>query len=148
VTKTHRMHGTPTYRTWRAMKSRCLNPNDPAYLRYGGRGITVCDDWLQFEKFVGDMGVRPDGTELDRVDNDAGYSPDNCRWATRSQNSRNKRKTLRAPDGTPIAQLAEQHGIRYDTLMWRLKNGVPLDQALSCPPKTTNRFKEARSADA
>ena len=79
------------YRSWRAMKGRCLNPNDPAYKRYGGRGISIDPLWLSFETFLADMGARPEGTTLDRIDNDKGYSPDNCRWATNAQQNRNRR---------------------------------------------------------
>lgn len=140
MTKTHCMHGTATYRTWRAMKARCLNPNDPAYPRYGGRGIRVCERWLSFEGFLADMGVRPEGTELDRRDNERGYELDNCRWVTRKANSRNKRRTLRAPDGTPLRDLAEAHGVHPDTLQWRLRHGVSLEVALSTPADTTNRL--------
>lgn len=140
MTKTHCMRDTPTYRTWRAMKSRCLNPKDPAYPRYGGRGITVCPEWLTFEGFLAGMGVRPEGTQLDREKNDLGYQPGNCRWVTPKVNNRNRRCTLRAADGTPLAELAERHGLHLDTLKWRLRHGVRLEVALSAPPDPSNRL--------
>lgn len=72
------------------MKNRCLNPNATDYPRYGGRGIRVCDRWLSFENFLADMGERPNGTTIDRIDGSKGYEPTNCRWATASEQQRNR----------------------------------------------------------
>jgi hypothetical protein len=77
------------------MVQRCNNSNDRSYARYGGRGISVCTRWLLFENFYADMGEKPKGLSLERRDNDAGYSPDNCYWAPLWQQSRNKRSTVR-----------------------------------------------------
>lgn len=73
------------------MLQRCTNPNDPAYRHYGGRGITVCERWQSFENFLADMGERPEGLTLDRTDNEGNYEPGNCKWATRAQQSANRR---------------------------------------------------------
>jgi hypothetical protein len=95
---------SPTYRSWLSMKARCLNPNHHAYPAYGGRGITVCDEWLGpdgFARFLADMGERPGNPDgwssskgywsLDRIDPDGDYEPSNCRWATPTQQTRNVR---------------------------------------------------------
>ena len=87
----HRMYGTPTYRSWASMIQRCTNEKRHNYAYYGGRGITVCVRWRDFDAFLADMGERPDGTTLDRIDNEGNYEPGNCEWATPKQQSNNRR---------------------------------------------------------
>ncbi len=84
------MSRTSTYRIWCAMKQRCLNPNTAAYHRYGGRGITVCERWVTFENFLADMGERPEGLSLERVNNNGNYEPGNCVWATPKMQAANR----------------------------------------------------------
>jgi len=97
--RTHGLTGTPIYLSWQDMKKRCYNENHKDYLRYGGRGISVCSRWLNsFENFLEDMGERPKWLTLDRINSDENYSKSNCRWATRLDQARNK-TSIRAASG-------------------------------------------------
>lgn len=88
--KTHGMSYTDTFKIWTGILRRCKNPNFKAYPRYGGRGISICDRWLVFQNFLQDMGKRPYGLQIDRIDNDGNYEPGNCRWVTPRENNANK----------------------------------------------------------
>lgn len=132
--RVHGMCGTPTYAAWESMKQRCLNPTARSFKNYGGRGITVCERWLAFENFLADMGVRPDGNELDRTDNSKGYSPENCRWVDRKTNNRNKRTNVMLSFSGRTQCLkdwATELGIHPTTLKKRMANGWPLETALT-----------------
>ena len=120
---THGMHGTHAYRIWIGMLSRCRNKNATGYKNYGGRGISVCNEWLEFENFYKDMGPPPEGLTLDRKDTNGDYSKGNCRWATWFEQADNKRsvKMLSAFGKTQsLATWSREFGIHYSTLRDRL----------------------------
>ncbi len=94
----YRRSSNPLYVAWKNMRQRCFNPGNPRYDRYGARGITVCARWESFELFVSDMGVKPFATaQIDRINNDGDYSPENCRWASPTENIRNSASTKITP---------------------------------------------------
>lgn len=100
-----------TYQAWRGARTRCENPRNKRWASYGGRGITVCDRWLRFDAFLADMGECPDGMTLDRIDNDRGYEPDNCRWATWADQSRNRRYCVLTAESAAALRHARKLGM-------------------------------------
>jgi hypothetical protein len=126
------------YRVWHGMKQRCLNPNYPAYKDYGGRGITVCDRWINsFENFLSDMGECPPGLSLDRIDNNGNYEPGNCKWRSRIEQENNKRSNVYIEwQGRRItlAEAARLSGINYSVIRMRLSQlGWSPQKALTTP---------------
>lgn len=119
------------YRTWAHIRGRCNNPTDAAYPNYGGRGIFVCNRWGDFEAFAQDMGEppSPDHT-IERIDNDGPYSPDNCRWATMGEQTRNTRRTV-VIDGLCLADYCKARGLSYEAIQARIRRGHPMDLAVS-----------------
>lgn len=129
---------SPTYQSWYAMKQRCTNPKHGKWKDYGGRGIAVCDRWLNsFENFLADMGERPNGTTLDRQEVNGNYEPSNCRWATAAEQSRNRRAFLIEFNGERhcLAEWAEILGIKASILSKRIsQRGWSVERAFSTPP--------------
>lgn len=122
--RTHGMSGTNIFRIWFDMLRRCEDTNNTRYDSYGGRGIEVCERWHKFENFYADVGDRPEGLSLDRIDNDGHYSPENCRWATKKQQARNKRGTrYETAFGRTqaLGDWADELGIPYAKLAGALK---------------------------
>jgi hypothetical protein len=122
-----------TYTAWMNMRARCDTPSHPSYHNYGGRGITYDERWASFDAFFADMGQCPDDLTLERKDVDGDYGKANCRWATRKEQGVNKRVNRRITfDGRTMAlvQWAEELGIPYMTLYYRLKRGMPKHRAL------------------
>ena len=122
------MRGTPEYAIWCKIKSRCHNTNNRAYKDYGARGITLCDKWKHdFLAFYADVGPRPSvAHSIDREDNDKGYTPENCRWATKVEQARNKRTTVYV-GGVKLKDIADSSEASYTTMHKRLMDGRPLD---------------------
>ena len=122
----HGMTETKIYRTWAAMKRRCLNKNNARYKDYGGRGIKVCEEWLEFENFFGDMGDKPKGKSLDRIDNNGNYCKENCRWAdifTQMNNTRRNHLLTYERKTQTIAQWSEELGINSMIILYRINKG-------------------------
>ncbi len=137
----HGLSGTRLYNIWCDMKRRCMNPTRIAFDRYGGRGITVCDEWMEFEpfyKWAMENGYR-DGLTLERINNDKGYSPDNCKWATHKEQARNMRTSIYLTYNgkkMTIAEWAEILGVKRETLWNRLNNlGWAIEKAITEPIK-------------
>lgn len=136
---THGLTGTREYRTWAHMIARCRNPNDAAYHDYGGRGIKVCDAWVEsFETFLGDMGKCPEGCTIDRRNNDLGYTKENCRWTdwiTQQRNKRSNRFIAHNGITVTVAEWSERTGISTATLHYRLEHGWTAEESLTTPVK-------------
>lgn len=124
------------------MMQRCCNPRNPAYPKYGGAGITVCDRWRHdFKAFLEDMGPRPEETSLDRIDGKKNYEPGNCRWGTIAQQARNRSHCIQVEYKGRVwslADLADAYGITHETLRHRIKRGWPIERALSAPLRPTD----------
>lgn len=127
------------YLTWSSCRSRCGNPNVRQYANYGGRGISVCERWSDFENFVADMGPRPKGFTLERIDNDGNYEPSNCRWASRQDQNNNRRSNRIVEfrgERMSLGNAVQLSGATasYGSIKSRLRRGWSLEDALAQPP--------------
>lgn len=134
---THGRTNTPEYASWLAMRKRCYDPNNIGFKDYGGRGIMVCERWINsFENFFSDMGQRPAGTSIDRIDSNGNYEPSNCRWSTSKEQNSNTRSTHNLTyngETLTVRGWGERLGINPQTLHKRLNLGWPTERVLSEP---------------
>lgn len=138
--ETHTTHGmvdSSEYSSWEHMKARCLNKKHKHYKYYGGRGIKICKKWLKFSNFFKDMGSKPSPKHtLDRIESNRNYQKDNCRWATRKEQSRNTAQNVNfmwQGKLRCLSEIASMYNISRQTLVGRLNYGWPLDRAISEP---------------
>lgn len=143
---THGYSKTRTYLIWSLMIHRCRNPNSPIYHHYGGRGITVDPKWDTFMGFLEDMGKAPDELTLDRIDNDKGYSKENCRWVTmavQANNKRNNRYLTSNGETLSLSQWARKLGVCTETIRKRLNRGWTVESAVTVGKLENRRYCEA-----
>lgn len=140
---------TREYRTWSGMWTRCTNPNSECWNFYGGRGITICDRWKDFAAFLSDMGRKPVGMTIERVDTNGPYCPENCIWATIQTQANNRRDNVKLTfrgETHGLGQWAKIVGLNPTTLGHRIRSGWPVEMALTEPtgykPKTRKKNKE------
>lgn len=133
----HGGQATPEYTAWAHIVQRCTNSKSPNYSDYGGRGITIESRWLDFREFLQDIGLRPSPLHtIERKDNDKGYFPDNCRWATQSEQQRNKRSNRRITwNGRTqvVTDWAHELGVKAHSLNERFRRGWSLERAMNTP---------------
>lgn len=129
------------------MRARCFDPSREDYKRYGAVGITVCQEWLDFNNFLNDMGLRPEGTSIDRIDNSKGYFKENCRWSTYTQQSENRtnaRKYLFEGEMKSVAEISEITGLKRETIYARLNTYKWRTEFLASPPdKRRKKFRRS-----
>ncbi len=123
--------GKPEHAVWASMRDRCNNKNNPVFKHYGARGIAVCERWSDYRNFIADMGYRPsDHHEIERINNNEGYSPSNCRWATRDEqmlNTRRNRMVEVEGKTVPLTVAAKMLNITWDMARYRVRTGRPLE---------------------
>ena len=125
---------TSEYFAWGNMKQRCLNEKSPSFKRYGGRGIFVCERWLNFENFKKDMGKRPQNKSLERINNDDGYYKENCRWATDDEQMNNTSRCIYLRfkgENKTLMQWCAKLNLDYRSAYQKLRNGLPVERVLS-----------------
>lgn len=146
----HGMSGHRIYRIWSGMLARCHTPSASGYANYGGRGITVCDRWRSFDNFFADMGEAwHEGATIDRVNNDAGYSPENCRWSSRKEQNRNQRDLIFLEFNGQrkcVSAWAEDLGMPSASIRARVKRGWSVEKTLLTPIRGHKPYERNREA--
>lgn len=129
----HKASLRPSYNTWRGMKARCDDPRNISFKNYGAKGITYCERWKVFQNFIDDMGLRPEGLTLDRIDPAGNYEPSNCRWLSVTEQIRSRRNSL-TYNGKPLIEACKEAGLKYETVHSRItRRGWSIEKALSTP---------------
>ncbi len=142
VTRTHGMEGTIIYNTWAQMLARCRNVKHKEYKNYGMRGISVCDSWLNFKNFYADMGDKPDGMSLDRINNDGNYEQSNCKWSTQKEQIRNRRVSpIYEFNGEkkPLSEWCEIYNLPWRRIYERMRKGWTIEKALTEPIRNKSK---------
>ena len=143
ASRSFKNRSTPTYNVWLSMRGRCLNNKNKHYSSYGGRGITICKRWGKFENFLEDMGERPKGRSLDRVNNDGNYTPSNCRWATPKQQTVNRR-------GKKDSSSKYKGVVKFSPTRWRARirnNNILIDLGLFSDEKDAARAYNKKASE-
>jgi hypothetical protein len=141
--RTHGLSNTPEHRVWAGMRKRCLNPLTKRFADYGGRGITICERWDDFEVFLKDMGPRPSPKyTIERKDNDGPYAPWNCEWVLKAEQAKNRRNCIYVEDNgerITVAEYARRHSLNPFNLYSRIRHWGSLERALSAPYRRRSR---------
>jgi hypothetical protein len=152
VKPTHQVHGqrNPTYRIWQGMRTRCYNPLHPSYRNHGERGITICPQWQDdFDQFLKDMGPRPEGLSIERIDNEGNYTPENCKWGTRCEQAGNTRRNLVVEWNMVqcnLIDVARMENVDYASLRYHVfHKGRPLKTAVAILRASGQAFYEISS---
>lgn len=140
---THGMTDSSEYKTWCGIKRRCLNENDKRYPEYGGRGIKICDSWSNsFQSFFHDMGEKPEGYSIERIDVNGNYEKSNCKWIKLSSQASNKRTNVKITHKNETKNLSDwslETGIKAETISARIKRGWSIEKSLSIIPQLTKK---------
>lgn len=135
----HNLTKTKTYSVWKNMRYRCNKPNHKFYKFYGGKGVSVCKRWDIFLNFLEDMGEKPEGLSLDRINNDGNYEPSNCKWSTQQEQNENSSRVVRFTYGGKTMNMkewAKELKLNYQTLAGRIKTyGISFEEAISRPKR-------------